>query len=525
VFERLPAGGYLIAAAKDGYVTMNAGARKPGRPGVRIALADGERRAVSVRLPRGAVITGTISGQDGQPMAGLAVYAAASRFSMAAGARQLTPVTNPFTAASSDDRGVFRIYGLAAGEYAVATFLRPGPDMSRFALDSGVVVNSPAEVRAALAAVRGASSNPAAGPAPVAAPPVEPRRAVSLSPVYYPGTTTLDQAALITVAEGEERTGVDFTVEYVPLAAVEGFVSPADQAGSAFVTLTSDSQTMGLQGPRTARTTPEGRFTVNGIAPGTYTLAGRVSRRAPDGQPQILFGVTEIVVAGDDIGGVQLSLQPGLTLSGRLAFEGAAAPDVDFSKVRAFLPAGVIRGSIVAGALPELKLEADGRFSIHGVAPGAYRVMTTTIQGLRTPIGRWWLKSVTVRGRELLDAPLEARESADDAVVTFSDRASEVSGTVARPSAGDVPEGYVVVFSTEPRAWFTHSRRVGGIRPDDEGRYSIRNLPPGEYYIAATDDVTNMEWFDRKFLEQLAARARRVTVGPEKTTVDLTWLK
>ena len=59
-FEQLPAGRYSVTASKDGYVTMSAGADRPGRAGVGVEVRQGEMARVSVRLPKGAVITGIV---------------------------------------------------------------------------------------------------------------------------------------------------------------------------------------------------------------------------------------------------------------------------------------------------------------------------------------------------------------------------------------------------------------------------------------------------------------------------------
>jgi hypothetical protein len=50
----------------------------------------------------------------------------------------------------------------------------------------------------------------------------------------------------------------------------------------------------------------------------------------------------------------------------------------------------------------------------------------------------------------------------------------------------------------------------------------VRNLPPGEYLVAAYDDVLVNEWFNPTLLEQLAPRAARVTIGDdERKTHDI----
>ena len=79
LFEGLTAGSFTVAAAKDGFVPVPQGDFRTGRPGIAIHLTPGERATVGVRLPRGAVITGTISDVDGLPAAGVAVTALTPR--------------------------------------------------------------------------------------------------------------------------------------------------------------------------------------------------------------------------------------------------------------------------------------------------------------------------------------------------------------------------------------------------------------------------------------------------------------
>jgi hypothetical protein len=47
-------------------------------------------------------------------------------------------------------------------------------------------------------------------------------------------------------------------------------------------------------------------------------------------------------------------------------------------------------------------------------------------------------------------------------------------------------------------------------RPDQNGKYQLRGLPPGDYYLATIDPVEQGEWFDPAFLEQHRGAAARV---------------
>src|SRR4029079_14593284 len=113
VFSGLPAGPYTVAAARGGWISTNYGATRPMRPGTAIPLADGGRASIVLRMPRGAAITGVVLDHNNQPASGAQVRAL--HYSMTNGEKRLVSDVE----AATDDRGVYRIFGLAAGDYLV----------------------------------------------------------------------------------------------------------------------------------------------------------------------------------------------------------------------------------------------------------------------------------------------------------------------------------------------------------------------------------------------------------------------
>jgi hypothetical protein len=163
---------------------------------------------------------------------------------------------------------------------------------------------------------------------------------------------------------------------------------------------------------------------------------------------------------------------------------------------------------------------ADGRFVLAGIPPGLYRIAATVPAA---PSGSIWaLASAVIDGRDSLDFPLEIRpgQSTTGAIVTFTDRPTELSGTVHDASGRPSAASSVVVFAVDPAFWTPRSRRTSAVRPDDDGKYSFRNLPAGEYLIAAADDVGDGDWFDPAFLDALAPSALRVTLAAGETKVQ-----
>jgi hypothetical protein len=228
------------------------------------------------------------------------------------------------------------------------------------------------------------------------------------------------------------------------------------------------------------------------------------------------YAVADVVVNGEDVE-VAMTAQPGLSIAGRLVFESAhgAAPQ---------LPAGRLNLPVfgASGAWPMPPVVVDGtRFRVDGIAPGRYRLQSI-VQGIRAPIGSWWLTSIAAAGRELLDAPLDIQQSVEDAVATFTDTPGVLAGTVTDAAGTPVPDLYVVTFSADRATWFSGSRRVAAVLPARDGGYTISNLPPGEYRVAVADLDPN-EWFDPAVLERLMPTATPVTIaGTEKATVDVT---
>ena len=109
-------------------------------------------------------------------------------------------------------------------------------------------------------------------------------------------------------------------------------------------------------------------------------------------------------------------------------------------------------------------------------------------------------------GQDSLDSPftLQPNQHVLDATITFADRLAQLSGTVQDAAGRAAPDYTIVLFPAEPALWVAQSRRLQGVRPSADGAYVIRNLPAGNYFVAAVDDVEPGEWFDPAFLQRLA---------------------
>lgn len=522
-FEGLPVGTYLLSATKPGYVEVFHGSKHPGRgPGVPIAVGDGQRVDVTVRILPGAAITGSITDAHGNPAAGVPVAAVETR---PGSGGALAPVR-----ATTDDQGTYRLFGLAPGEYLISASpqLVPAPDGRGTSSGGAVPLTSFAELQ--WARNRGVGTG--------GAPPPPPGRVVAYAPVFFPGTTNASEAAVVRVQSGEERTGVGMTLQLVPMSRIAGTL--VDPNGNAVTVAT-----VALYPRRRAQPSPADMlvssdalvlpratvsaagFVFTGVAPGEYTLVARTGSgqrgAAPPPNataPVTLWNVTDLVVDGSDRSDLALRLQRGLTLEGRIDFERTMlVPPTDYPVEVSLVALNPIPGVAVPRAVRK-----NDWFTFSSIPPGLYVVRANLITAVSSR-GDWVLKSAVVNRRDLADRPIESNATGEEirtAVVTLSDRVSEISGRLLDSENQPVTRYWIAVFATDKSLWLPTARRIQSVQPATDGSFSVKGLPAGEYAIVAVGDTAPGDLGDPAVLEQLLASAFKLTLADgEKKRQDL----
>jgi hypothetical protein len=469
-----------------------------------------------VRLARGAVITGVVSDVDGQPAPNLSVSAAPVERGMSSGVASIT-----------DDRGVYRLFGLPPGEFAV--FTTPPRNLATAASRP-----STADVDAALAQLRARGRS---GPAPAATRAATSTQSasptVSYTSVYYPGTTDAGQSVHLKVGEGEERTGVDFSLVLTGTTYIAGTAVGPDGRPLASVGVSAT-----VAGSRTssasAQTGPDGKFRLLNIAPGHYVLRARDTAATlhPAGTAGLsraqlltahLWAIEDLNVVGLNASNVTVTMRPSMTMTGRVVFDQhTLAPPGDLTQMGVRLVAIPSPSEPPPSAAPQSDLRANGALTIAGILPGRYQV-AATVPG--APASGWWLRSAISDGKDLLDSAFEFTGDGTgpkDVVLTFSDVHPRLAGTLASASGTPAPSYFVVVFPAARALWATPSRRTVFTRPATDGAFAFNDLPPGDYLIAALTDLDPATWQSPDVLEQLIPAAVPVTLGEgERRTQDL----
>jgi hypothetical protein len=106
----LPAGRFSLTASKGSYVTLQYGQTRPMQGGTPLQVLDGQIvEKVDLALPRGAVITGRVVDEFGEPIADVQVMPLQSRF--AQGRRRLAGRRPRFATNDIGDTGVWPVAG------------------------------------------------------------------------------------------------------------------------------------------------------------------------------------------------------------------------------------------------------------------------------------------------------------------------------------------------------------------------------------------------------------------------------
>ncbi|HXT70143.1 MAG TPA: carboxypeptidase-like regulatory domain-containing protein [Vicinamibacterales bacterium] len=583
----LPAGRYSLTASKSPYLRLAYGAKRWDRPGTPITLKEGaQMNDVTMRLPRGAVLGGVIIDENGQPAFGVNVRVMQVRMQNGERTFVQAGVGNAL-GESTDDRGQYRVFGLPPGDYVVAASPRifSGEVRAMTEAEIRAVMQALQQQQQAAAPQTnpGLAAAGTAKPAPTPTPSPTETVTVGFANVYYPGTTTPAMASTVTLGPGEERLGVDFPMKLVRTARVEGTVIVPSNVRPQSVQLML-SPSVPASGPQIGgagiemltfnRATPdaEGKFSFTAVPPGQYSIVARANAGGPPPPPPpppppgaagggqavmefrtisvngavggeplmmmppmgggdpnaaVFWGQTDVSVDGTALSGITVPLQPGMTITGRIAFKATRlTPETDLSRVRLNLaPAQTSGPARLQLGVPSVVVEPNGQFRITGVTPGRYRLqgVMPLPPGSAPGLG-WAMLSAVAKGQDVLDFPLDIgpNDEIKDVVVTFTDAAQEINGTLQDVTGRPAPDYTIVVFSEDKRFWTAPSRRIRSTRPGTDGKFAVAGLPPGEYRIAALIDVAPGEINDPSFLEQVVSASVKISLADgERKTQDL----
>jgi len=523
-FRHLPDGSFDVTATKQGYADGAYGRRRPSGSPKSIVLSAAQPSAdVTIPIWKNGAISGTLTDEAGESVVGAQVRVCKASF--VAGARRFLPAGQP---AFTDDRGAYRFSNLLPGDYIVAVSA-PRGSLTVSAVNSVAQTGRGGGGAGILAAMPGLPTaitvgdvSYSVGRGSIVPPPVTNGRLMVYPPTYYPAALSPSDAAIVTLASGEERSGIDVQVQPVATARVAGvLVGPDGPVAGAAIHLrpagSVDAPLPQNEDVIVALTDLAGQFVFAGVPTGPYVLRGfETSAR------QTEF-VEMPVSVGSDIDGLVATMRTGLQVSARTVFLGAANPPAESSyQAGRFMAAPFalepVDGSTAFGFANNARI-TDSGLTLGGYASGRY-----FIRVLQSPPG-WMFKSAVINGVDVSDTPFELTRDVPDLVITFTDRWSGLGGIVHDASGTPDTAANVVVFPANADAWRNYGatpRRLKSGATNAKGEFGISSLPPGDYYAVAIPEDQSDDWRDPKTLYTLARLATAVTIlEGEHRMIDL----
>jgi protocatechuate 3,4-dioxygenase beta subunit len=386
------------------------------------AAESGERRyyrvgdSVTITLMKGGVITGRVTNPDGQPMVGAEVSATMVRDAEGYSVRD-APEGEP---RMTDDRGIYRIYGLRPGSYIVGT--------------SGRIVES---------------FSPYAG-----------------SAMTYHSSSTHDTAAEVAVASGAEAGGVDIQFRGGPGYVVSGTVATTSAPSSThiMVSLINTNLSAITESVNVRHNDPRKGFMIQGVNNGNYEIVAYSY-----GDREIVASSTprSVTISGADVTGLELRISPLASVSGQVRIEASSNSCGNKSK-RAMEEIMIYARSDDPSALTALVsstshffgsdavLNEKGEFTIHSLSPSRYHFEASL------PDENWYTRSITLpvpafarqpqadmNLRDISRAGLDIKsgDNVTGVTVKVAEGAAGLRGKVVSEKGGaSLPQGYACIW-------------------------------------------------------------------------------
>jgi uncharacterized protein (DUF2141 family) len=461
--KEIEPGRYRLYVRRTGFVQMEYGAKRPTRQGTTLTLSSGQRMSsVDFKLTPHGVIAGRVVDHDGEPLAQVQISTMQWRYTQRG--RQLTPATG----GNTNDLGEFRIFGLAPGRYYLKA------TQSEFNWDGGLD--------------RSTRDVPDEG----------------YVPTYYPGTTDPASAAAIDITAGQPLNGVEIRLSKARTVRLRGRVNNTTGVSRTpiMVMLTARDNMFygGMNRSMTSGT--DARFEFRGLAPGSYQLTAIV----PDGQ-STMSGQQPVEVGTANIENIVLNIVPGTTMSGEVKIEGAEPGTLNLTDLRVSLRPRE-QFAPMYGPQPNDRAQPDGTFTLKNVPADNLSVY---VMGM--PEG-FYLKSARIGDQDVLENGISVTGGPPGVLrLVVAPGAAQVDGSVTNDKNEPLPGATVVALPEKgkPRDWspFQYGRTA---TTDQHGRFSLKNLDPGDYRVYSWDEVEYGAWMDSDFMNPIESKAKKVSL-------------
>ena len=334
------------------------------------------------------------------------------------------------------------------------------------------------------------------------------------APTYYPGTPNPAEAELLTLGLAQEMS-IQLTLQATRMARISGTVADSEgrplREGRVMVRSASGDAVMVSRGSSIAA---DGAFTLTDVPPGDHFIDVVTQARTPDLLPE--SASVPVLVSNQDISGLRISTARAGTVSGVVVFEGKSPR------------AGVLGGLRVTAQTADMqrpgpflgfdergRVGDDGRFELRASGKVFFRTINQ---------GPWMLKQVTLSGEDITDTPYDLTGAAnvEGLRVVVTDRLTDVTGVVKDGRSQPLKEFVVVVQPMEDVPANALQRFLRAARPDQDGKFGLRGIPPAEYIATAVETLEQGGEWNPEYRTRLRDAGRRFSVKEgESIQLDL----
>lgn len=453
---------YTVAASLPGYVPLP---REANSAPSFYRIGD----SVTLTLMKGSVITGTVTSASGEPlvMTGVRAILIWDLDGQKSAAVQNEKMT--------DDRGVYRLYGLQPGTYLISTNGRPALNFYGNSNENDV-------------------------------------------PTYAPSSTR-DNAVEINVRSGEERSGVDIRYRvaepgHVVSGTVDGPSALTGNYAGSRVNLTEISNGTRSRGLSASQAPGSRGFSVDGVADGEYELTA-ISAVGPN--ELAISEPRRITVKGADVTGIALATKLLGSIGGHLALQNSTALECkDKRKPLLAETLVLIQNNSKEPARDDIRSlwyarqltpDKSGDVLFSNLATGQYRF------DLQFSAKYWYLKAIAQPAGA---APADLAKSAPDnrqndaarnwislkqgerlngLTFTLAEGAGSLRGSI-KPAEGErIPAQLDLYLIPAEKEYAEDVQRYFATAVNADGTFALGNLPPGRYWaLSRVSESNETKW-------------------------------
>jgi hypothetical protein len=405
------------------------------QPGKLVTVSEGEEiEGLNFSLMRGGVITGRITDSQGRPVIDQEVnFLQIDERGQKLASARYTPY-----GFQTDDRGIYRIYGLAAGRYLVSAGEENDSGSVRFGYGGGFYART-----------------------------------------FHPNTTEQSRAAIVEVTAGSETTRIDIVLGVASKSyTASGRIVDADTgkpiANVQFGHGAVKENNLGAFGWSSNRTNANGEFRIEGLTPGRYAAF-----MITEGESETYSEPAPFEVTSEDIKGLEIKARRGASISGVAVVEGTNDTDAlaRLSSLQLY-PMILNQEGMASPRIMPARIGTDGSFRITGLRSGKVKMR---LGGMPNDRKGFSVLRVEREGRVMSDEiEVEAGEQITGVRLVLAYGTSVIRGQV-KIEGGELPDDLILIV---------HVRRPGdetyvgtNSRVDGRRRFALEGLSAGEYEV------------------------------------------